>query len=336
MIQNSRRKNESKSSLSLLSSDDVNKKTLINRIQSYFYSHHLAFSSATSRISSLPFQFLSISLVVAIALSLPAGFYVAVTNLQKIVNVTDSSNTITVFLKTTATQPQIELLKEKVSLDEGIEVIKYISSQQGLDEFRAESGFGDILKMLDENPLPPVFLIEPDKDIQNNSELIKKLVTRLKKEHLIENIQIDMMWLKRLQAILLVSERLSFMLGVILAFGVLLIISNAVALSLDSKSEEVIVIKLVGGTNAYVRRPFLYTGLCYGSFGGILSWIFIAIAVYWLSIPIEKLSALYQSSIELEGLGFFGLISLISIGVSLGLLGAWLAVTRQLSAIEPK
>jgi cell division transport system permease protein len=336
MIQNRRRKNESKSSLSLLSSDDVNKKTLINRIQSYFYSHHLAFSSATSRISSLPFQFLSISLVVAIALSLPAGFYVAVTNLQKIVNVTDSSNTITVFLKTTATQPQIELLKEKVSLDEGIEVIKYISSQQGLDEFRAESGFGDILKMLDENPLPPVFLIEPDKDIQNNSELIKKLVTRLKKEHLIENIQIDMMWLKRLQAILLVSERLSFMLGVILAFGVLLIISNAVALSLDSKSEEVIVIKLVGGTNAYVRRPFLYTGLCYGSFGGILSWIFIAIAVYWLSIPIEKLSALYQSSIELEGLGFFGLISLISIGVSLGLLGAWLAVTRQLSAIEPK
>jgi cell division transport system permease protein len=336
MIQNSRRKNESKSSLSLLSSDDVNKKTLINRIQSYFYSHHLAFSSATSRISSLPFQSLSISLVVAIALSLPAGFYVAVTNLQKIVNVTDSSNTITVFLKTTATQPQIELLKEKVSLDEGIEVIKYISSQQGLDEFRAESGFGDILKMLDENPLPPVFLIEPDKDIQNNSELIKKLVTRLKKEHLIENIQIDMMWLKRLQAILLVSERLSFMLGVILAFGVLLIISNAVALSLDSKSEEVIVIKLVGGTNAYVRRPFLYTGLCYGSFGGILSWIFIAIAVYWLSIPIEKLSALYQSSIELEGLGFFGLISLISIGVSLGLLGAWLAVTRQLSAIEPK
>lgn len=202
MIQNRRRKNESKSSLSLLSSDDVNKKTLINRIQSYFYSHHLAFSSATSRISSLPFQFLSISLVVAIALSLPAGFYVAVTNLQKIVNVTDSSNTITVFLKTTATQPQIELLKEKVSLDEGIEVIKYISSQQGLDEFRAESGFGDILKMLDENPLPPVFLIEPDKDIQNNSELIKKLVTRLKKEHLIENIQIDMMWLKRLQAIL--------------------------------------------------------------------------------------------------------------------------------------
>jgi len=336
MIQNRRRKNESKSSLSLLSSDDVNKKTLINRIQSHFYSHHLAFSSATSRISSLPFQFLSISLVVAIALSLPAGFYVAVTNLQKIVNVTDSSNTITVFLKTTATETQIELLKEKVSLDEGIEVIKYISSQQGLDEFRAESGFGDILKMLDENPLPPVFLIEPDKDIQNNSELIKKLVTRLKKEHLIENIQIDMMWLKRLQAILLVSERLSFMLGVILAFGVLLIISNAVALSLDSKSEEVIVIKLVGGTNAYVRRPFLYTGLCYGSFGGILSWIFIAIAVYWLSIPIEKLSALYQSSIELEGLGFFGLISLISIGVSLGLLGAWLAVTRQLSAIEPK
>lgn len=336
MIQNRRRKNKSKSSSNLLSSHDFNNQTLINRLQSYFYSHHSAFSSATSRLGSLPFRFLSISLVIAIALSLPAGFYVAAINLQKIANTTDNSNTISIFLKTTVTQPQIELLKEKISLEEGVEIVKYISSQMGLDEFRIESGFGDVLEMLDENPLPPVFLIEPNREFQNNTEFIKKLVFKLKKEHLIENIQIDMMWLKRLQAISLIGERLSFMIGAILAFGVLLIISNAVSLSLDSRGEEVVVIKLVGGTDSYVRRPFLYTGFWYGAVGGFLSWIFIAIAVYWLSMPVEKLSALYQNSLELEGLGFFGMISLISIGVGLGLLGAWLAVTRQLSAIESK
>ena len=108
MIQNRRRKNKSKSSSNLLSSHDFNNQTLINRLQSYFYIHHLAFSSATSRLGSLPFRFLSISLVIAIALSLPAGFYVAAINLQKIANTTDNSNTISIFLKTTVTQPQIE------------------------------------------------------------------------------------------------------------------------------------------------------------------------------------------------------------------------------------
>ena len=334
MIQNRRR--NSKSSSSLLSGHDFNNQALINRLQSYFYSHYLAFSSATSRLSSLPFRFLSISLVIAIALSLPAGFYVAAINLQKITNITDNSNTISIFIKTTASQTQIELLKEKISLEEGVETIKYISSQQGLDEFRIESGFGNVLEMLDENPLPPVFLIEPNREFQNNTEFIKELVSKLKKEHLVESIQIDMMWLKRLQAISLIGERLSFMLGAILALGVLVIISNAVSLSLDSRREEVVVIKLVGGTDSYVRRPFLYTGFWYGAVGGILSWILIAIAVYCLSMPVEKLSALYQNSLELEGLGFFGMISLISIGVGLGFLGAWIAVTRQLSAIESK
>lgn len=336
MIKNRRRKSKRKSSSNLLSSHDFNNQNLINRLQSYIYSHHLAFCSATSRLSSLPFRFLSISLVIAIALSLPASFYVAAINLQKIANISDNSNTISIFLKTTVTQPQIELLKEKISLEEGIETIEYISSQKGLDEFRVESGFADVLEMLDENPLPPVFLIEPKGEFQNNTEFIKKLVFKLKKEHLIENIQIDMMWLKRLQAISLIGERISFMLGAILAFGVLLIISNAVSLSLDSRGEEILVIKLVGGTNSYVRRPFLYTGFWYGAVGGIFSWIFIAAAIYWLSMPVEKLSALYQNSLELEGLGISGMISLVSIGVALGLLGAWLAVTRQLSAIESK
>jgi cell division transport system permease protein len=190
--------------------------------------------------------------------------------------------------------------------------------------------------MLDENPLPAVLIIQPGSNVENNSESVKKLVTELKGERLVKNVQVDMIWLKRLQAILLVGERLSLTLGVILVFAALLIISNAVGLALNSRSNEVVVIKLIGGTDGYVRRPFLYTGFLYGILGGTLSWIFSAITIYWLSVPVSKLSTLYHSSFKLEGLSLFGLVPLLIIGVSLGLLGALLAVSRQLSTIEPK
>ena len=326
MIQNRRRKVEAKTPLSLSSRYDLHKKTFVAGIQSYFYSHHVACRSAVHRIFIERFQFLSISFVVAIALSLPSVFYIAVINLEKIADITDSSNRITIFLKLSATETEIKDFRDKLSQDSEILAVKYISRQQGLEEFQKDYGLGDVLEMLDENPLPAVLIIQPGSNVENNSESVKKLVTELKGERLVKNVQVDMIWLKRLQAILLVGERLSLTLGVILVFAALLI----------SRSNEVVVIKLIGGTDGYVRRPFLYTGFLYGILGGTLSWIFSAITIYWLSVPVSKLSTLYHSSFKLEGLSLFGMVPLLIIGVSLGLLGALLAVSRQLSTIEPK
>ena len=336
MIRNRRRKIDSTSHPSLFFSKDIAQKNLLDQLKNYLRSHYLSFIGAIRRLSCEPLQSLATSFVVAIALSLPSTLYVAVMNLEKLGSGAETTTSITVFLEITASQLEMEKLQKNLLLDPHIASVEYISSQQGLDEFRMESGFGDILQMLDENPLPAVLLIQPEEIVKHNSDVIEKLSSKLKKEALISDIQVDIKWLQRLQAILAVGERLTFVLGAVLAFGVFLIIGNTVRLALESRSHEVIVVKLVGGTNSYIRRPFLYTGFWYGVMGGALAWALVAASLYWMSIPVTRLAELYQSSFQLKGLGFFGLTAMVTIGAGLGLMGAWLAVTRQLVAIEPE
>ncbi len=335
MKRNYRRKPEAKNRPDLLISREREQK-FSDQFKSYFRSHYQSFASTIRRLCAEPLQTLVTSLVVAIALGLPSTLYVGVSNLEKLGSHTDATTQITVFLKMTASQLKAEKLKKSLLSDIDIAAVEYISSQQGLDEFRLESNFGSVLEMLDENPLPAVLLIQPKKDIKHDSEAVRALVKKLQKETLVDSVQVDMQWLQRLQAMLEVCEKLALMLGVVLAFGVLLIIGNTVRLALENRRDEVIVVKLVGGTDSYVRRPFLYTGVWYGFMGGALAWILVTVSVHWMSAPVAHLANLYQSLFQLEGLGFSGLMGLLLIGAGLGFLGAWLAVARQLSSIEPK
>ena len=335
MKRNYRRKTEAKNRPDLLISREREQK-FSDQFKSYFRSHYQSFASTIRRLCAEPLQTLVTSLVVAIALGLPSTLYVGVSNLEKLGSHTDATTQITVFLKMTASQLKADKLKKNLLSNIDIAAVEYISSQQGLDEFRLESNFGSVLEMLDENPLPAVLLIQPKKDIKHDSEAVRALVKKLQKETLVDSVQVDMQWLQRLHAMLEVCEKLALMLGVVLAFGVLLIIGNTVRLALENRRDEVIVVKLVGGTDSYVRRPFLYTGVWYGFMGGALAWILVTVSVHWMSAPVAHLANLYQSLFQLEGLGFSGLMGLLLIGAGLGFLGAWLAVARQLSSIEPK
>jgi cell division transport system permease protein len=275
-------------------------------------------------------------LVVAIALGLPAALYVGVINLQQLGSSVETTTQMTVFLKVDSAQSAIDKLQKNLVSDVDITAVEYISRQQALEEFRSLSGFGDVLDMLDENPLPPAFIVQPGMRFQNNLAASEALVAKLKGMALVDDVMLDMKWMQRLQAMLVVGERLAFSLGLALAVGVLLIIGNTIRLAIESRRDEIVVVKLVGGTNAYVRRPFLYTGLWYGAIGGILAWVLVAVGLQWIAGPVERLAELYQSLFQLMGLGVVGLVALLLIGAGLGLVGAWLAVGRHLSSIEPK
>ena len=132
------------------------------------------------------------------------------------------------------------------------------------------------------------------------------------------------------------SQRLVVVLAAILALGVLLVIGNTIRLAIENRREEIIVIKLVGGSNAFVRRPFLYTGLWYGLGGAVLAWLTVSLALWGLRAPLSALALLYQSDFALQGLGAYGGVQLMALGSALGLVGAWLAVARHLSAIQPR
>ncbi|MDX2463142.1 MAG: permease-like cell division protein FtsX [Porticoccus sp.] len=308
----------------------------LDKLRSYLQNHWQLFFNTFQRLAAEPVQTLMTSLVVAIALGLPAALYVGVINLQQLGSRVETISQMTVFLKTDSTQAAIDQLQKKLVSDVDIAKVDYISRQQALEEFRSLSGFGNVLDMLDENPLPPVFIVQAGARFQNDLAASETLVAKLQGMALVDDVMLDMKWMQRLQAMLEVGERLAFSLGLALALGVLLIIGNTIRLAIENRRDEIVVVKLVGGTNAYVRRPFLYTGIWYGVIGGMLAWVLVALGLQWISGPVERLAELYQSFFHLIGLGFVGLVALLLIGAGLGLLGAWLAVARHLSSIEPK
>ena len=308
----------------------------LDKLRSYLQNHWQLFFNTFQRLAAEPVQTLMTSLVVAIALGLPAALYVGVINLQQLGSRVETISQMTVFLKTDSTQAAIDQLQKKLVSDVDIAKVDYISRQQALEEFRSLSGFGNVLDMLDENPLPPVFIVQAGAHFQNDLAASETLVAKLQGMALVDDVMLDMKWMQRLQAMLEVGERLAFSLGLALALGVLLIIGNTIRLAIENRRDEIVVVKLVGGTNAYVRRPFLYTGIWYGVIGGMLAWVLVALGLQWISGPVERLAELYQSFFHLIGLGFVGLVALLLIGAGLGLLGAWLAVARHLSSIEPK
>jgi len=148
-------------------------------------------------------------------------------------------------------------------------------------------------------------------------------------------VQLDLIWVKRLFQFMELGQRLVWALAALLGLAVLLIIGNTIRLAIENRRDEIRVVKLVGGTDAFVRRPFLYTGIWFGLGGGIIAWILLNIGLFWLSGPVEQLINLYGSEFSLKGLSFSDSLLLILDGVILGWLGAWLAVARHLSSIEP-
>jgi cell division transport system permease protein len=212
----------------------------------------------------------------------------------------------------------------------------YISPDQALQEFTHNSGFGSALKYLESNPLPPVFIIEPMSNVVLETNQVQPLLARISQIAEVEDTQIDMLWLQRLRSLTQIGQKIVFALGFVLALGVLVIVGNSIRLTIHGRREEIIVVKLVGGTDAYVRRPFLYSGMLMGLIGAMGAALIIVVGFWWLGGSVAQLSELYNSQFRLHSLGAQGCLVLIAVGASLGLSGSWLAVTRHLKNIKPR
>lgn len=272
-------------------------------------------------------------LVIGIALALPAILYVILVNVGSVSESWEGKPRFSLYLEESLTEPEGRSLARELAGRASVESIRYISAGEALEEFRARSGFGDVVASLDENPLPAVVVVVPEASAPAELRLV---VSELKAVPGVASVSVDLAWIERLYAIVDFGERLVLALGVFLGLGVLLIIGNTIRLAIENRRSEIEVVKLVGGTDAFVRRPFLYLGLWYGLGGALIAWLLVQVSLVFLTSPVQHLARSYGNAFVISGLGATESLILWAGGAVLGVLGAMLAVRRHLHDIEPR
>lgn len=300
----------------------------------YLIHHVRVFIASLGYLVRQPMATLMTSAVIAIALALPTGLYVTLQNASTLSAGWDGSTQISLFLKPDVSEEQAGLLANRLRKHHRIERVELINKQQGLAQFQELSGFGDALRFLDDNPLPVVLVIQPSVD-PDHPDSVAHLLKELRDENAVELAQLDMLWVKRLYTLIAVAERGIWIIGSLLGLAVLLVIGNTIRLDIQNRREEIEVSKLIGASNAFIRRPFLYTGLWYGLGGGLLAWLLTSVSLHLLDSPLYRLTSLYHSTFRLAGLSETNILFLVGASCLLGLAGSWLAVGRHLSKIEP-
>ncbi len=304
--------------------------SVISNFLLYFQRHFQAASLSATRLFRTPFASLLTISVIAIAFVLPTGLYIVLSNVQSLGTGWEHGTQISVFLKMDTTREQTKELLNDIRLRADVADVRYISPEQGLQELQQHGSFGDVLDQLPNNPLPAVIDVFPSTNIQT-PQLAQTLLQNLQTLPHVETAKLDMQWLERMSSLIWLAQRAVYALVLLLGCAVLFIVGNTIRLAMQSHHREIEVIKLFGGSNAFVRRPFLYTGLFFGLGGGIIAWLLVMFIQIWLQAPITRIASLYHSNYQLAGLSFDQSLGLLFTSGLLGLFGAWIAVRRQLA-----
>lgn len=273
-------------------------------------------------------------LVLGISLTLPATLHLFTKNAQQISNQWNSAAEISVFLKLSVNDRSAQNLVKRIQLYPEVKSVRYISADDALIEFKKLSGFGKALTYLDDNPLPATVLVTPTKRY-SQATAAKALLEKLESEREVAQGKLDLEWLSRLEAIMMLIQDIVTALALLLSLSVVLIIGNTIRLAILNQKDAIAVMKMVGATDAFIQRPYLYTGMWYGIFGGILAAITVAILSSYLDYAIVDLAELYQSQFTLDGLDFSEILLLVLTAIGLGLLGSYISVRQHISSIEP-
>jgi cell division transport system permease protein len=297
--------------------------------------HVQTFVGSMGRLWAQPFATLLTLLVIGIALALPACLHVLVQNVRDASGGWGNALDISVYMKPAATLEQARQAQKRVRQRRDVEDVTLVEADAALKEFRRNSGFGDALDALKDNPLPHALVVRPAAEYREPAQ-IETLTTELGKLEGVDLVQLDTAWVSRFNAILDVVRRVVLLAAGLFALGILVIVGNTIRLDIENRRDEIEVTKLVGGSDGFVRRPFLYNGVWYGLGGGLIAWLIVTVVITLLGEPVQRIAGLYGSSFELHGLGAEGSGILLLGGALLGWLGSFIAATREIRGIEPK
>lgn len=270
--------------------------------------------------------------VIAMALAMPASLYLLGKNLSAAsANVTSPSQ-VSVFLRERTPEARVMILKDQIERMPEVEKVVYISPQQGLEDLSQYSGFEQALTLLDDYALPGVLVMTP---INNDREALNQLLAKVRNEQDISDIRLDEDWLTRLDAIKSLVNGIVVTLALLMLSSVFLIVGNTLRFNVLANKEEIQTMKLIGATDSFILRPYLYSGVWFGFLGASIAWVLTAIITVLFNSSVEQLALLYDSPFRLVGLSWDESLLLVMVGTFLGCLAAKISAQRHMKDIEP-
>ena len=297
--------------------------------------HLHALVSSAGTLARAPLATLLTVAVMALALALPQTVLTLVRDTLAATGDFSGAITLTAYLKGDVSEQKAQQLARTARSRSGVDGVELITATEALAEFRKNSGLGAALDVLPQNPLPHALVVTPG-PAQRDRAAVEALRTFLAAWPEVDAVQVDSDWVNRVNALLGVLRALLWVGASLLAAAVIAVVGNTIRLEIQNRRAEIEVTKLVGGTNAFVRRPFLYTGVLYGLMAGALAWLIVTAGIVALRAPVRELAQAYGSEFLLGIPGGREAAWQLGAGIVLGWLGAWLATARQLGRIEPR
>jgi cell division transport system permease protein len=303
-------------------------------IGAYFSRHAQVLIGSLGRIVRQPFAALMTMGVIAVALALPLFLSLLLQNARSATGNWNEAYDLSVYMEKKAGAVRVQSMAKQLRQRADVAAVRIITAEQALAEFRSDSGFGTALNALADNPLPDTLVVTPTltASTPRGTESLKNAIAAMSD---VQTVQIDTEWVKRLHAMLDLLRRVVLLTGGLLGIGIVLIVSNTIRLDILNRRAEIEVMKLVGASDGFTRRPFLYTGVWYGLGGGLLALLLVAVASTVLARPVAQLAFLYGSAFSLQGLKIITGLAVLGLSVALSWIGSWLAATRHIRAIEP-
>lgn len=296
--------------------------------------HHLHVIQFTwGRLRTTPVSSLLNVLVIGVALSLPTGAYVLLQNVQTLSDKLVGAPQLSVFLSMNTSQDEISRFRNQLEQHNAISRIEFVPREEALLQLQRSTGLADVTGGLAQNPLPHAFIVYPK---NNDAQSLEVLRDELRKWPKFEHVQLDSAWARKLEALLKFGRLAVLLLAILLSFALVAITFNTIRLQILTQREEIEVSKLIGASNGFIRRPFLYFGLVQGLLGGSTAWLIITVSLALLNASLSDLTQLYASNFSLQHLSLGDSVTLLVFAAYLGWLGALLSVTQHLWQIESR